>query len=194
MNRKYLLVAMGLLIVVIAATSIYAYVQAKFPAFHGSVITPPIPLADFALTGQNNNTLHLSDFRGKYVLVYFGFTNCTEECPLTMGYLKQMYDKLGSLSTQVQVIMITTDPARDTPQALGQFLGHFSQAFIGLTSTPSNLQTIYNEFGVTVLANGETHSSYTYLIDPQGNLIATYPLLQNAKDITADMRAILSGK
>ena len=194
MNRKYLLVAMGLLVVVVVATFIYAYAQAQFPAFHGSVITPPMPLADFALTDQNNQTVHLTDFHGKYVLLYFGFTNCPDECPLTMGYLKQMYDKLGSVAADVRVVMITSDPARDTPQALGEFLGHFNPSFIGLTSNLANLQTVWKEFGVTVLANGETHSAYIYLIDNQGNLIATYPALQNSKDITADMKAILSGK
>jgi protein SCO1 len=194
MNRRYLLVAMGLLVVVIGATLIYAYAQAKFPVFHGSVISPPMPLADFTLTDQNNQTVHLSDFRNKYVVLYFGFTNCPDECPLTMGYLKQMVDKLGSLASQLQVVMITSDPARDTPQVLGAFLGHFNPTFIGLTSSQSNLQPVWKEFGVTVLQNGETHSSYVYLIDNQGNLIATYPSLQNAKDITADMKTILSGK
>lgn len=194
MNRKYLLVAMGLLIVVILATVIYAYAQSKFPAFHGSVITPPMPLQDFTLTNQENTAIHLSDLRGKYVVVYFGFTNCTEECPLTMGYLKQMYDKLGGLASQVEVIMITTDPSRDSPEVLGAFLGHFSPAFIGLTSSAADLQPVWKEFGVTVLANGETHSSYVYLIDTQGNLIATYPALSNSNDITADIKTILSGK
>ncbi len=194
MNRKYLLVAMGLLVVVIVATVIYAYDQSKFPAFHGSVISPPMPLADFALTAQDSQTVHLSDFRNDYVLLYFGFTHCPDECPLTMGYLKQMYDKLGSLANKVRVVMITTDPARDTPQVLGAFVGHFSPSFIGLTSTLADLQPVWKEFGVTVLQNGETHSAYVYLIDNQGNLIATYPALQNSKDITADMKNILSGK
>ena len=194
MNRKYLLVAMVLLVVVIIATVVYAYAQAKFPAFHGSVISPPMPLADFTLTDQNNQSVHLSDYRGKYVVLYFGFTNCPDECPLTMGYLKQMYDNLGSLATDLKVVMITSDPARDTPQALGEFLGHFNPSFIGLTASLTNLEPVWKEFGVTVLANGETHSAYVYLIDNQGNMIATYPALQNAKDITADMKAILSGK
>jgi protein SCO1/2 len=194
MNRKFLLVAMGLLVVVVVATIIYTYAQTKFPAFHGSMITPPMPLADFTLTDQNNQTAHLSDWRGKYVVLFFGFTNCPDECPLTMGYLKQMADKLGSLASEVQVVLITSDPARDTPQALGEFLGHFNPSFIGLTSSLSNLQTVWKEFGVTVEANGETHSAYVYLIDNQGNLIATYPTLQNARDITADMKVILSAR
>ena len=194
MNRKYLVIAMAIVVVAVIAGISYTYVQSKFPAFHGSVITPPMPLSDFSLTRQDNTAVHLSDYRGKYVLAYFGFTNCTEECPLTMGYLKQMYDKLGSLSSQVMVVMITTDPNRDTPAALGEFLGHFNPAFVGLTASLTDLQTVWKEFGVTVLPNFETHSSFVYLIDTQGNLIATYPALQNASDITADMKSILKGK
>ncbi len=194
MNRKVLLIAMGLLVVVVVATVVYAYAQTNFPAFHGSVISPPMPLADFSLSDQNGKTVRLSDFQNKYVLLYFGFTNCPDECPLTMGYLKQMYDKLGPLGSKIEVVMVTTDPARDTPQVLGTFLGHFSPSFIGLTSSLANLQPVWKEFGVTVLQNGVTHSAYVYLIDNQGNLIATYPALQNSKDITADMKNILSGK
>ena len=88
--------------------------------------------------------------------------------------------------------MISTDPARDTPDALGAFLGHFDPSFIGLTSSTENLQQVWASYGVTVLENGETHSSYLYLIDPQGDLYATYPLLQNSVDITADMKNLIS--
>jgi protein SCO1/2 len=111
-----------------------------------------------------------------------------------MGFLKQMHDKLGTLADQTQVIMISTDPARDTPAAIGTFINHFDPSFLGLTSTKENLQPVWSDYGVTVLDNGETHSSYLYLIDPQGNLIATYPLLQNADGITTDIQNLLRGK
>ena len=194
MNRKYLVISILLFVVVVAAGLVYAWYTFAHPAFHGSLITPPQPAGDFSLTSQTDSTVKLSDFRGKYVLLYFGYTNCTSECPLTMGFLKQMHDKLGSLADQTQVVMISTDPARDTPAAMGDFLAHFDPSFVGLTSTKDNLQPVWSDYGVTVLDNGETHSSYLYLIDPQGNLIATYPLLQNADGITADIRNLLSGK
>ena len=191
MNRRYLVIAMVLLAVIIIAGSGYAWYKSANPAFHGSLISPAEPAPSFTLTSQTGSSISLSDFRGKYVLLYFGFTNCTSECPLTMGYLKQMHDKLGSLADQTQVILISTDPARDTPEALGAFLGHFDPSFIGLTSSPENLQKVWAAYGVTVLDNGETHSSYLYLIDTQGNLYATYPLLQNSDDITADIKNLI---
>jgi protein SCO1/2 len=192
MNRRYLVIAMVLLTVIIIAGSGYAWYKSANPTFHGSLISPAEPAPGFTLTSQTDASISLSDFRGKYVLLYFGFTNCTSECPLTMGYLKQMHDKLGSLADQTQVILISTDPARDTPEALGTFLGHFDQSFIGLTSSPENLQKVWASYGVTVLDNGETHSSYLYLIDAKGNLYATYPLLQNSDDITADIKNLIN--
>jgi protein SCO1/2 len=191
MNRKYLLIAMLILVAIIIVGLGYTWYKSANPTFHGSRISPAEPAPGFTLTSQAGTSVSLSDFRGKYVLLYFGFTNCTSECPLTMGYLKQMHDKLGSLADQTQVLLISTDPARDTPEALGTFLGHFDPSFIGLTSTRENLQAVWAAYGVTVLDNGETHSSYLYLIDAQGNLYATYPLLQNSDDITADIKNLI---
>lgn len=183
---------MVLLVVIIIAALVYTYINDTNPPLHGSVISPPQPAPDFALIGQNQQTVELSDFQGKYVLLFFGFTNCPDECPLTMGYLKQMHDKLGDEADQVQTILITTDPAHDTPQVLGDYLSHFDPSFIGLTASLENLQSVWSSYGVTVMDNGETHSSFLYLIDPKGNLIATYPLLDNSDDITADMQHLIA--
>jgi protein SCO1/2 len=194
MNRKYLVIAMLLLAVVLIIALGFTWFKSAHPTFHGSLISPPQPAADFSLTSQTGGTVHLSDFRGKYVLIFFGYTNCTSECPLTMGFLKQMHDKLGSLADQTQVILISTDPDRDTPEVLGAYLSHFDPSFIGVTSSQTDLQPVWSAYGVTVLDHGETHSSYLYLVDPQGNLIATYPLLSNSDGITADLQNFLRGK
>jgi protein SCO1/2 len=194
MNKKFLIIILVIFAIVVAFGLGYAWYKSAHPTFHGSRILTPQPAGSFTLTDQSGNTVSLTDFKGKYVLVYFGFTNCTSECPLTMGFLKQMHDKLGSLADQTQVVMISTDPARDTPAALGAFLGHFDPSFIGVTGTREALQPVWASYGVTVLDNGETHSSYLYLIDPQGNLIATYPLLQNADGITSDLQNLLRGQ
>lgn len=193
-NRKYLIISMLVLVVVVLSALGYAWYKSTHPTFHGSLISPAQPATEFTLTSQAGATIHLSDFRGKYVLIFFGFTNCTSECPLTMGFLKQMHDRLGLLADQTQVILISTDPARDTPEALGTFLSHFDPSFIGLTSSMSVLQSVWKAYGVTVLDNGETHSSYLYLIDPQGNLVATYPLLATADGITSDLQHLIRGQ
>jgi protein SCO1/2 len=194
MNRKYIIIAIILLAVIVLAGIGYTWYKSTNPTFHGSLITPPQPAVGFSLTSQTGSPVKLTDFRGKYVLIFFGYTNCTSECPLTMGFLKQMHDKLGTQADQTQVIMISTDPTRDTPSAMGSFLIHFDPSFIGLTASEAILQSVWSAYGVTVLNNGETHSSYIYLINPKGYLIATYPLLQNADGITADIQNLLRGK
>ena len=194
MNKKFLYIAMGLLVVIVIAAIVYATLDSRNPSFHGSLISPPKPAANFTLTNQNQETTRLSDFLGKYILLFFGFTNCPDECPLTMGYLKQMYDKLGNQAEDVQVILITTDPDMDTPQVVGDFLNHFDPSFIGLTGKIDDLQSVWKNYGVSVMDNGETHSSFLYLIDPQGNLIATYPLLDTAEGITSDLQNLLDTK
>jgi len=194
MNRKPLVIAMLLLVVVLIATFGYTWYKSAHPAFSGSLISPPQAAYAFSLTSQTGSTVNLSDFRGKYVLIFFGYTNCTSECPLTMGYLKQMHDRLGLLADQTQVILITSDPARDTPGELGAYLSNFDPSFMGLTSSLAVLQPVWSAYGVTVLDDGETHTSYLYLVDPQGDLIATYPLLSNVDGITADLENLLSGK
>jgi protein SCO1 len=192
MDKKYLLIALLLVFVVVGATVGYTLYKSANPTLSGSLITPSQPADDFSLISQTGEPVSLSDFRGKYVLIFFGFTNCTDECPLTMGYLKQVRQRLGSQADQVQVLLITSDPARDTPEALGRYLNNFDPTFIGLTATIEDLQPVWASYGVTVMDDGETHSSYLYLIDRDGNLMATYPLLTTIDGITADLDYLTS--
>lgn len=190
MNRRFLVIAMVLLLVIVIAAIVITINNSTNPPFSGSLITPPKPAPDFSLTNQSEKITHLSDFRGKYSLLFFGFTQCPDECPLTMGYLKNMYDRLGEKADELQVILITTDPDTDTPQVMGEYLNHFDPSFVGLTGSKEDLQSVWSSYGVTVMDDGETHSSFIYLINPQGDLIATYPLLDNVDGITADLKQL----
>src|SRR5512140_1897668 len=93
------------------------------PMLHGAVIDPPLAAADIHLRDSNGQDFTLSSMRGKVVLLYFGYTNCPDECPLTMAHLKLAVDQAGADGQNVRVAMITTDPKRDNPQALKAFLG-----------------------------------------------------------------------
>jgi protein SCO1 len=126
------------------------------------------------------------------ILLYFGFVNCPDECPLTMAHIKQALDALGSQAQKVEVVMVSTDPMRDTPQALGNFLGAFNPAFIGIPGSPEELTGIYKNYGVQVLDGGETHSSYTYVIDQKGKLRLTFVPDTQPEDIVADLKILLS--
>lgn len=192
MNRRVLFSGLAVLVALITIIAVF-FVRSQ-QSFKGSVITPPWPAPEFTLTNHNGQSFSMSSQRGKVVLLYFGFTNCPHECPLTMAHLKQALDQLGDSSKDVQVLMVSTDPARDTQQTLKDFLGKFNPAFLGLTGSPEELQKVWKDYGVTVMDGGETHSVYLYVIDPNGDIRETLGLEAEPKDIASDVRLLLRGK
>ncbi len=191
MNRKFFWVVTGTLLVVIVAAVIATIIIHLPHAFYGSVINPASAAPDFSLTDQNGQTFSLSSLRGKYVLLYFGYTHCTNECPATMAILAQARRTLAQQAGQVQVLFVSTDPANDTPQAVGEFINRFDPSFIGLTGTLAQLQPVWAAYGVAVENGGETHSSYVYLIDPNGDLRMTYPFPSTADGIASDLQQLI---
>ena len=162
------------------------------PSFHGGVINPAEPAADFNMPDQNGNDFQLSAQQGKIVLVFFGFLNCVDECPLTMAHLSQAMKTLGDKAQNVQVVMVSTDPVRDTPQGMKEYLANFDPTFLGITGTQDKLKPIWDDYGVVVLDGGETHSSYTYVIDQNGNLRLTFDPEMMPDDIAADLESLLA--
>jgi protein SCO1/2 len=163
------------------------------PSLKGGVISPPIVAADINLTDHNGQPFELSKFRGKVALVFFGFSNCVDECPATMAIIKQALSTLGGdASKDVVVVMVSTDPANDTPGSMKEFMGRFSPDFLGLLGTPEQLAKSWQDYGVTVLDGGETHSSFTYVVDKKGNLRETFSPDTTSDDIAADIKILLA--
>ena len=192
MNRRLLLLGGGIIIVLIIVAAVL-FLTSK-PSFRGAVISPAWQAPDIQLTDHNGQPFSLSSQRGKVVLVYFGYVNCPDECPLTMAHIKLALESLGDRAKNVKVAMISTDPVRDTPQALKDFMGHFSPDFLGLTGTPAELSKAWQDYGVTVLEGGETHSTFLYVIDPAGNVRETFLPDTESGDIAADVSVLLKGK
>jgi protein SCO1 len=192
MNRRLIFLGLGILAVLVIATA-FVYLTSK-PSFTGSLITPPWPAPEIQLTDHNGQPFALSSQRGKVVLLFFGYVNCPDECPLTMAHLKLAKESLGDQARDVQVAMVSTDPARDTPRALQDFMGHFDPSFLGLTGTPAELQKAWKDYGVTVEEGGETHSVYLYVIDPLGNVRETFLPDAQPNDIAADVKLLLREK
>ncbi len=163
------------------------------PSFKGGAINPPFSAAEIKLTDHNGQPFTLSAQRGKVVLVYFGFTNCPDECPLTMAHVKEALQNLGDGAKNVQVVMVTTDPARDTPQVLKDYMANFNPTFLGLTGTDEELKKVWSDYGVLVEQGGETHSTFLYVIDPAGNLRETFLPDSEPADISADVSLLLKG-
>ncbi len=190
-SGKFAWVGISLLSVVTVVIGIYGFFLQK-PVLYGAVYEPPRPVAEIITTDVQGNAFQLSKLRGKVVMAYFGYTHCPLECPLTMAHLKQALASLGSEAEDVRVVMISTDPQRDTPEAMNDFLSRFDTSFLGITGDPDFLSKLYLDFNLIVLEGGETHSSFTYLIDRNGYVRLAYVPDSKPEDIAHDLKIILA--
>lgn len=161
-------------------------------SFRGETVSPSTAAAEIDLPDQNGNNFRLGEMRGKVVLIFFGFTNCVDECPLTMAHIKLALDALDERAQNVQVVLVSTDPVRDTPQILKEYLGKFNPAFVGIPGSFDQLKKVWDAYGVTVLDGGETHSSLTYVVDKSGDLRVTFDPETSPEDIAHDLGIILA--
>jgi protein SCO1/2 len=168
-------------------------------AFTGGTYEPPNPAAPIELVDQDNQPFTLEQERGKVAIFYFGYTYCPDYCPTTLVDMQKMKDALGDKAGQVDVIMITVDPERDTPARLKEYLEFFDPAFIGLSGTQEQINQLKMPYGIflekqTPDATGQylvDHSTQLYAIDPEGNLRLTWPYGTAPEDIAEDIEHIL---
>jgi len=166
-------------------------------ALKAGVFDPPREAPDFALPGSNGAELKLSAYRGKVVLLGFGFTSCAAVCPITLGTLKQVNKKLGAQASELQVIYITVDPEHDDATRLKKYLSSFDPSFIGGTGSEAQLAAVRKDFGIAAEkvagpGGSYTHSSFIYLIDRQGRLRALMPFGHIADDYVHDVRILMA--
>ena len=166
-------------------------------ALKAGVFDPPRAAPDFTLSGSNGAELKLSTYRGKVVLLGFGFTSCAAVCPITLGTLGQVHKKLGAQANELQVIYITVDPDRDDAPRLKKYLSAFNPTFVGGTGTDAQLAAVRKDYGIAAekLAGPDgsyTHSSFIYLIDREGRLRALMPFGHLADDYVHDVRILLA--
>lgn len=157
------------------------------------------PKNDFTLT-QNNQAVHLKDFRGKLVLLYFGYASCPDVCPTSLALLSSALKELTPEETaQIQPIFISVDPERDNGTKLMEYAHYFFPSFIGITGTEQEIQRAAMQYGAfyskvnSNSAMGYTvdHSSNSYLIDKEGQLLSTFKHDVTKAEIIAGIRAAL---
>ena len=195
MIKKNLYVVLFSMTAVIALTLLVEFVFRRPYSFHGTVITPPLPVTDFSLQTANNEKFRLRDQKGKIVLLFFGYTSCPDVCPVTLATFKQVYEKLGDDAQKVRFVMITADPERDTPDKVAEFAARFNPEFIGLSGDITDLEAIWKELGVFVekqdwgSAAGYlvSHTASVYVLDQTGSLFMTFPYGTTATDMTDDI-------
>jgi protein SCO1/2 len=191
MDKHFVWVGLATLAILLLGIGLALTSQRSNADFISSVIDPPAPAPDLDLIDQHGQAFHLSDYREHIVLVYFGYTLCPDYCPNTMAVLRQVRSELGHEAEMVQVVLVTTDPERDTPEKLGTYLSAFDPTFLGLTGSEENLQMAYMDYGVTVMDDGITHSTRVYVIDGQGRLRLTLPYGMMAGDVQKDLRVLM---
>jgi protein SCO1/2 len=192
MSRKTLAIGIAALGIVLAITAFLYFRRSH--ALTGAVINPPWAAPEISLLDQNGNEFSMTAQRGTVVLLYFGYVNCPDECPLTMAHLKLARQSLGAQASDVQVAMVSTDPPRDTAQAMKEFMGKFDPSYLGLTGTPEQHQGVWKDYGVTVEDGGETHSTFVYVIDPKGNIRETFLPDSLPSEIASDVALLLRAK
>lgn len=170
------------------------------PEFLATDITGAEFARDFSLVDHNGQTRALADFRGKVVALFFGYTHCPDVCPTTLSDFAAALRRLGPDAERVQVIFVTVDPARDTPELLRQFVPAFNPGFLGMYTDPETLRQLAKEFKVvyqktSVKATDDyliDHSAGTYVYDPQGNLRLLMPYGTSPDAIAQDLKTLLT--
>jgi cytochrome oxidase Cu insertion factor (SCO1/SenC/PrrC family) len=150
----------------------------------------------FTLTDQDGKKRSLSDFRGKYVLIYFGYSFCPDVCPTTLGVVAEALDRLGTDANRIVPVFITIDPERDTPSVLKTYMAAFGPRFVGFTGSPSEIAAVEKSYRVYAKKSpikgggyGVDHSSVLYLMGPDGRLVSFYDELIPPKDLAKDLKA-----
>jgi protein SCO1/2 len=169
------------------------------PSFSSVDVTGANYAKDFSLTDHNGKLRQLSDFKGKVVVVFFGFTQCPDVCPTSMAELAEVKKALGRDGDKLQGLFVTVDPARDTPEVLKGYMENFDPSFLALYTTPEKLAELAKDFKVYYKrAEGKTPTSYTidhsagsYIYDTKGNLRLFTRYGSGAKVLTSDIQQLL---
>ena len=194
-NRRDLMF-FGVVIVIVIGLAIYQFSQPV--NFVGESISPPKAMPDFTLqSGQGAVTL--SSFRGRLVVLYFGYTNCPDVCPLTLANLRQALDKLGDRAKDVQVLFVSVDWKRDTPEKLASYAHAFRPDFIGLTGSQAQIDSVTKDFGIFYLLNlpdakgyySVDHTATVLVLDRQGALTLTWSNGTLPDAIASDLTRLL---
>lgn len=163
-----------------------------------SAIPPGAPIGGaFQLTNQLGQPVTDATYHGKYMLVFFGYSHCPDECPLTLQKMALTMNALGPLAQHVAPIFITIDPTRDTPPVLKAYLLKFGSGLIGLTGSNSQIASVAHEYAVAFNTNDLeaagasviSHSTYIYLMGPDEKFLNLFPFTITVAQLTSVLKA-----
>jgi protein SCO1/2 len=170
------------------------------PTFQNTDISGADFGKNFTLTDHTGKTRSLSDYQGKVVLIFFGFTQCPDVCPTTLAELSEVMKKLGSGADRVQVLFITVDPERDTQTVLGQYVPAFDPRFVGLTGSVEQIAAVNKDFKAFYQKVPTPNGSYTvdhfsgmYAFDATGRIRLFIRYRAPMDSVVADVKTLLKG-
>ena len=149
----------------------------------------------FHLTNQTGKSVSDADFRGRYMLIYFGYSFCPDVCPTTLSVMAQALDKMGNKAAQITPVFITIDPERDTSKVLADYVKAFGPTFVGLTGSAAQIKDVEKEYRVYAVKKpllggnyGMDHSSVIYLMGPDGKLVTYYDEAISPDELAKDLK------
>ena len=185
--------------ITVLALSLLSACSPDKPAFKSIDITGADYAKGFSLKDQNGQARTLSDFKGKVVVLFFGYTQCPDVCPTSMNELAEVKRQLGPAGDRLQGLFITVDPGRDTPDLLKAYMTNFDPSFLAFSPSPEELAEVAKHYKVYYKkVDGKTPTSYTmdhsagsYIYDPEGHLRLYSRYGSGAQALTDDIRILL---
>ena len=170
--------------------------------FAGVVQAPPKDASDFSMSDETGRKFALSDLRGEWIMLAYGYTTCPDVCPATLAHLAEVKRQLGADAKHVKVVFVTVDPERDTSEVLARYVRKFDAEFKGLTGTPAEVAAAAQAYGARYLrvetqsAAGYlmSHSAFVYVIDPQFRHRLTFPFGLASQEMAADLKYLMTKK
>lgn len=174
--------------------------QAPKPHYNGLDLTGGDYKPDFKLSGPDGKVYTLADFKGKYVMVFFGFTQCPDVCPTALSRALEIRQKLGPDADKLQVILISIDPERDTPELLGEYMRAFDPSFLGLRTDPKDTaQTAFNyKVFYRRVPSGSSytmdHTAISYVLDTEGRMRLGLKHQLTGDECVQDIKTLMQSK
>ena len=199
MNRRNTLASLAACALAAGAGGLLAACTEAKPQFKSIDLTGADYARDFQLTDHNGQPRSLKDFRGKLVVLFFGYTQCPDVCPATLAELAEAKKLLGPDGDKLQGLFVTVDPERDTPEVLKGYMSNFDPSFLALRGTPEQLAAVGKEFkvyykkvdGATPASYTMDHSAASYVYDTQGRLRLYARYGGGAQALASDLRLLL---
>jgi len=199
--RTILVVVVGLIIGAAAAIAVFPGArQALLPSSGPMTSGKALIGGPFTLTDDTGKRVTDKDYRGRYMLVFFGYTSCPDICPAGLQLISAALENLGSKADRITPIFISVDPARDTPKKLGEYVKNFSSRLVGLTGTPEQIAEVAKAYKVYYKKKSNPsspddyamdHTAIIYLMDPNGEFVTHFTPTTSVDDLTAKLDKVL---